>query len=394
MKKSLMLTIILILISVFSLNYYNYLRYSRATNDFVNGVISEIKRSYPQVSEEEILKLVNNTEIGKENILKDYGFSSNDISILNAVTKTYHQSVIVSIILTSFIVIIIIALNVFSYYKQKKELRKIIIYLKKLNRGIYNLEIIDNKEEITSELKSEIYKTTIMLREKALKELDDKKKLKDSLANISHQLKTPLTSILIMLDNLSDEDMDKVKRLEFLNDIKSQIENINFLILSMLKLSKFDANVIKFNSDKIIAQKLFIEVLKNVDIIRDLKDINIHVKGSSNVSFNGDFKWELEAFTNIIKNAIEHTPNSRNIYINYEENNVFTKIIIVDEGKGVDSKQINHIFDRFFKGDDTTENNFGIGLALAKEIIEHDKGSIRVSNDLEKGAKFVIKFYH
>jgi len=188
----------------------------------------------------------------------------------------------------------------------KKEINNIINYLKEINLGKYDLDILDNSEGLISELKNEVYTTTIMLREKTLKETQDKANLKDTLSDISHQLKTPLTSILIMLDNLLNEQMDKKTRQEFLNDIKYQIENINFLILAMLKLSRLDANVINFKKEKINVQKLIIDCLKNLDVLRDLKDINIHVKGQKSVTFVGDYKWELEAITNILKNALEN----------------------------------------------------------------------------------------
>lgn len=394
MKKNTIITIILIIVTFLALNYYNYLNYSRVVNRFVNNVAEEIKINYPNVNEDNIIKIINSHNNYNTNYLKDYGFLESDISILKSMNKQYIESTIISSVILGVLIILILIINIIKYRKDKEELNNIIMYLKKLNRGIYDLEIIDNKEGLASELKSEIYKTTIMLQEKALQELDDKKKLKDSLSNISHQLKTPLTSILIMLDNLSEEGIDKKTQKEFLEDMKKQIENINFLILAMLKLSRFDANVIKFNKEEINVKKFFWDSIKNVDILRDLKDINIHVKSANDIVFNGDYKWELEALTNILKNAIEHTEELKNVYLTSEDNSIYLKIIIEDEGEGISEEDIKHIFERFYKGKNSSENNFGIGMSLAKEIIERDNGKISVSKRKEGGTKFVIKYYH
>ena len=392
MKKNVIITIIIMALFTIVLNYSNYLMYSKSVNDFVNNVLEEIKTNHPEINDEEIIKIINDQKSYELNSLKNYGFSESDTAYLKGMRIDYKNSVYLSISLILIFIVIVIIVNNISEYKRKKEINNIINYLKKINLGKYDLDILDNSEGLISELKNEVYTTTIMLREKTLKETQDKANLKDTLSDISHQLKTPLTSILIMLDNLLNEQMDKNTRQEFLNDIKYQIENINFLILAMLKLSRLDANVINFKKEKINVQKLIIDCLKNLDVLRDLKDISIHVKGQKSVTFVGDYKWELEAITNILKNALEYTPEHKNIFIMYEDNSIYTKIVIHDEGPGLNSEDAKNIFKRFYKGKNSSNNNFGIGMSLAKEIIEHDNGSIKAYND--NGTKFVIKYYH
>ena len=193
-----------------------------------------------------------------------------------------------------------------------------------------------------------------------------------------------------MIDTLIIEDVDEVKRIEYLKDIRSQIENINFLIIALLKLSRFDANVVVFEKNKIIVKNLIMDVLKNVDILRELNSVSIHTKGKSDVSFIGDYKWECEAITNIVKNAIEYAKDEKNVYIIYEDKQVYNEIKIINDGT-ITNEDKENIFKRFYKKNNN-DNNFGIGLSLAKEIIEKDKGTIRVECKNNKTI-FILKYY-
>ena len=193
-----------------------------------------------------------------------------------------------------------------------------------------------------------------------------------------------------MIDTLIIEDVDEVKKVEYLKDIRSQIENINFLIIALLKLSRFDANVVVFEKNKIIVKNLIMDVLKNVDILRELNSVSIHTKGKSDVSFIGDYKWECEAITNIVKNAIEYAKDEKNVYIIYEDKQVYNEIKIINDGT-ITYEDKENIFKRFYKKNNN-DNNFGIGLSLAKEIIEKDKGTIRVECKNNKTI-FILKYY-
>ena len=195
---------------------------------------------------------------------------------------------------------------------------------------------------------------------------------------------------MLMIDTLIMEDVDEVKRIEYLKDIRSQIENINFLIIALLKLSRFDANVVVFEKEKIIIKDLIMDVLKNVDILRELNGVSIHTKGKSDVSFIGDYKWECEAITNIVKNAIEYAKDNKDVYIIYENKNVYNEIRIINDGIITDEDKKN-IFKRFYKKNNNG-NNFGIGLSLAKEIVEKDNGTIRVECKDNKTI-FILKYY-
>ncbi len=387
-------TVIVLFVTTIAITYYEYQTYSHLTNEFVSDVVDLIDENYPNIDTSEVIEIINSSDYeNNSDILTSYGFTDSDLSILASLENQFHEQLLINIIIIVIFGAIII-LGIYLYnLKNKRELDNLIKYLKELNRGNYNLQIDLNSEGTLSILKNEIYTTTIMLREKAEKELVDKQNLKDSLTNISHQLKTPLTSISLLVDNLCDEDVPASLQKEFLGDIKTQIDSINYLIIVLLKLSRFDANVITFKEEKINVKNLCIDVLKHIDALRDVKSITIHINGSSNVTFTGDYKWEFEALSNILKNCLKYTSENKNIYVSFKETNMFTEIIIQDEGKGMNKEEKRRIFERFYKGENSSNNNFGIGMSLAREIINKDNGKIKVDSTPDIGSTFKIRYY-
>lgn len=388
--KKIWLWFISTLVLILFTSYINYCYYAKNINNFVGSIVDTITEKYPEVDEKEIIDLINSEKFTNNNVLKKYGFVDSDISYLKSIKNTYNKNLIIN---TTIFVLFEIVFFVVSYNKKKKqddEINNLTNYLKRINEGIYDLEILDNTEGDLSILKNEIYTTTISLKKIYEHEYDERIKIKDNLANISHQLKTPLTAIMLMIDTLIIEDVDEVKKVEYLKDIRSQIENINFLIIALLKLSRFDANVVVFEKEKIIIKDLIMDVLKNVDILRELNGVSIHTKGKSDVSFIGDYKWECEAITNIVKNAIEYAKDNKDVYIIYEDKNVYNEIRIINDGIITDEDKKN-IFKRFYKKNNNG-NNFGIGLSLAKEIVEKDNGTIRVECKDNKTI-FILKYY-
>lgn len=392
--KIITITFIVLFVTTIAITYYEYQTYSRLTNEFVSDVVDLIDENYPNIDTSEVIEIINSSDYeNNSDILTSYGFTDSNLSILASLENQFHEQLLINIIIIVIFGAIII-LGIYLYnLKNKRELDNLIKYLKELNRGNYNLQIDLNSEGTLSILKNEIYTTTIMLREKAEKELVDKQNLKDSLTNISHQLKTPLTSISLLVDNLCDEDVPASLQKEFLGDIKTQIDSINYLIIVLLKLSRFDANVITFKEEKINVKNLCIDVLKHIDALRDVKNITIHINGSNNVTFIGDYKWEFEALSNILKNCLEYTSENKNIYVSFKETNMFTEITIQDEGKGMSKEEKRRMFERFYKGENSSNNNFGIGMSLAKEIINKDNGKIKVDSTPGIGSTFKIRYY-
>ena len=389
-KKYILSLIILLIFNVsliFILNRYEYKMYTKNYNDKINTIISNIKNKYPNIEESDIIEIINNEE-DSEDILSKYGIDS-----ITKNDKVNNKLRIISlIIIITFDSLIILIFYLYDKNKSKK-IKEITKMISKINNRQFDIDINDFNEGELSILKNEISKTTIMLRQVADNSVKDKLNLKDSLEDISHQLKTPLTSITIMIDNILDNpDMDEKTRKKFLINIKREILNINFLVMSLLKLSKFDANVVKFNKESVYLKDIIIESIKNVSMIKELKNITIKVSGDDNIKLLCDFKWQIESITNILKNSIEHTSEYGTVEVNYSENKLYTRILIKDNGKGIDSDDLPHIFDRFYKGKNGSNDSFGIGLSLSKTIIEKEGGSITVKSTPNIGTIFTIKY--
>lgn len=389
-KKYILSLIILLIFNVsliFILNRYEYKMYTKNYNDKINSIISNIKNKYPNIEESDIIEIINNEE-DSEDILSKYGIDS-----ITKNDKVNNKIRIISlIIIITFDLLIILIFYLYDKNKSKK-IKEITKMISKINNRQFDIDINDFNEGELSILKNEISKTTTMLRQVADNSVKDKLNLKDSLGNISHQLKTPLTSITIMIDNILDNpDMDEKTRKKFLINIKREILNINFLVMSLLKLSKFDANVVKFNKESVYLKDIIIESIKNVSMIKELKNITIKVSGDDNIKLLCDFKWQVESITNILKNSIEHTSEYGTVEVNYSENKLYTRILIKDNGKGIDSDDLPHIFDRFYKGKNGNADSFGIGLSLSKTIIEKEGGSITVKSTPNIGTIFTIKY--
>ncbi len=375
------------------LNIYEYKTYTKNFNNKISAIINVIKKDYPKITDKEIIKIINNDKIETNDFFNKYGIDVNNKSILIKNDRDYHKFLAINLSFLTITVVILLIIYIRYNYKKEKDIKDIIKCIEQINKKNYEIQIDSISEDELSILKNEIYKTTIMLKEAAENSSKDKLNLKKSLEDISHQLKTPLTSILVMLDNIiEDSNMEEKIRNDFIVDIKRNVLNINFLVQSLLKLSKFDANTIHFVKQENDLKTIVEESIKNVSTLCDLRNINIKLNIKENSKIICDDKWQIEALTNIIKNAIEHSKNNSNIIINIENNNVYSMIEVIDFGEGIAKKDIKHIFERFYKCKNTKTDSIGIGLALAKTIIEEDKGTISVeSNKLE--TKFIVKYY-
>ena len=384
---------ICLFVSFLALNIYEYKTYTNNFNNKIGAIINVIKDKYPEITDKEVITILNSNDFESNDFFTKYGIDIDNKSVLLNNDKDYHTFLIVNM---SFLALsIVILLIVFIRYNHKKEndIKEIIKCIEQINKKNYELQIDSMSEDELSILKNEIYKTTIMLKESAENSNKDKMNLKKSLEDISHQLKTPLTSILVMLDNIiEDPDMDINVRNDFIRDIKRNVVNINFLVQALLKLSKFDANTVHFIKKEYNLKNIINESIKNVSTLCDLRNINIELNIKNDSKIICDFKWQVEAITNILKNSIDHSKDNQKVIINVENNNVYSTVEIKDYGDGISKKDISHIFERFYKGENATSDSIGIGLGLAKTIIEEDNGNISVDSN-ENGTQFVIKYF-
>lgn len=371
------------------LNDKNRIRY----NQTLNSIIYQVSIKYPLVNNKDIIEILDGKVIS-QNVLKEYGIDIDDDYLILNSKKDYIQSLIINNTIIIIFIILFILISFINKKNQSKKIKEITNLIEQINRKNYYLNIDNNTEDELSILKNEIYKTTIMLKEEAYNSNKDKDNIKKSIEDISHQLKTPLTSISIMLDNIIDDpDMDANVRNDFINDINREINNINFLVKSLLKLSRFDINAVNYNNDFNNIKLIVNKVVNNVSTLSDLKNIKIDLNIKNDFNIYCDFNWQVEALTNIVKNSIEHSFKDKNIIINASDEKLYSKIEITNYGIGINDKDIKHIFDRFYKGENSNEDSFGIGLSLAKTIIEKNNGKISVLSKKNDKTTFTIKYY-
>ena len=393
--------VILTIVTSILITIQTYNQYKKVTitaNKKIADIIGIMMQQEPEIDTRKIIEILNSQQNSEEYQegqaeLEKYGIDINETNSILLVQKKMKQNLISNIILIIIFNILWMIIT-FTYLKKRdRKIKQITEYINEIKNRKYDLDINENSEDELSNLKNELYKITVMLREESEISKKDKENIKMSVEDISHQLKTPLTSITIMLDNLKDNpNMDENIKQKFIFEISKQVDWINWLVISMLKLSKLDANVVQFYEEKINLKRFIDEIIKNLEIPIEIKNQQIVIEGNENASFIGDYKWQQEAVTNIIKNCIEHNKDNGNIFIKYEENTLFTKIIVRDEGEGISREDLKHIFERFYKGKNSSENSVGIGLALAKNIIEKNNGMISCKSELDKGTEFVIKY--
>lgn len=394
-RKTIILGIIVIMLSTgifWVINNIQYRKYLKIVNAKIDNIISQVIEKYPDITEEAVLKILKNNETPESSILEKYGYTP-DISYIKTLGEQIETNKKQNIALV--IILGTVSLGIYLIYviTQEKKIAEINEYIKQINNKNYILKIEENDNGELSKLRNELYKKTVLLKETAEISEKEKENLSTAIADISHQLKTPLTSIRIMLDNIQDDpDMEKEVREDFLIEISKQIDWISSLVVALLKIAKFDAGTIKMENNEINAKNLIDNIVSNLAILMELKNIEIITNVDEKATFIADYKWQQEALTNILKNAIEHSKHNSRIYITVENTNLFLKIIIKDEGSGIDKEDLKHIFQRFYKAKNSSENSIGIGLPLAKAIIEQSNGYIKVETKYGEGTSFEVKY--
>lgn len=278
-----------------------------------------------------------------------------------------------------------------STYLRYKKITALSSTVNKLLHGDYSVSFESYAEGELSILQSEIYKMTIRLREQHQKLINDKVYLADSIADISHQIRTPLTSINLVVQFLSEPNLTDERRIELTRELRRLLSRIDWLIVALLKISKLDAGTVKFQRDNLTLKELLDQACSPLLIPFELRGQDLIINAEGN--FVGDVAWTCEAIGNIVKNCMEHTPAGGKVEIDACENAIYTEIIIKDTGCGIDEEDILHIFERFYKGKDSGDNSFGIGLALARMIITSQNGTLKAENQPSSGAMFTIRFY-
>ena len=241
-------------------------------------------------------------------------------------------------------------------------------------------------------LQTQLRKLLVKLRQNSVRDQEDKAFLRDSIADISHQLRTPMTSLNLIAAMLPDVGVDSVRQRELQQQLNQLLQRIDWLVDALLNLAKIDAGTAYFRRNTLDAAQVLRQAAKPLEIALEIREITLQVTGSG--SYTGDGAWSAEALGNILKNCMEHVPQGGKILVEISQTPLYTQLCLQDTGPGFAPDDLPHLFERFYKGHNAAANSFGIGLALAQRIISAQNGTIRAQNAPEGGALFTVRFYH
>ena len=330
-----------------------------------------------------MINLFKNSEVKKAFLLM---IIIGSVASIICICINVYAGVLMSITLFSVLLIYYV-----STCKRYKRISSLAADIDKILHGDDLVSLDSYSEGELAILQSEIYKMTVRLREQQQKLIKDKIYLADSIADISHQIKTPLTSINLLVQLLSEPQLDNERKQQIIRDLYGLLSRIDWLIITLLKISKLDAGTICFKKEKVSLEALIRKATEPLLVPVELKEQTLIVNASGD--FCGDVHWSCEAIANIVKNCMEHTENGGAITIEATENVLYSQIVICDTGKGISTDDMPHIFERFYKGKDSDEKSFGVGLALSRMIIVGQNGTVKAENNSPNGAKFTIRFY-
>lgn len=299
-------------------------------------------------------------------------------------------------ILSICLSVIIIALVIYiiaDKIKRKKELDEMIEFLAKVQDREAFPDLDTEAEGKIYILRSEIYKLASALQEQYSREVRKNTYMAEMLSNISHQIKTPLTSINLMTDNLKNGNLDESQRRRCIANIEDQADHITWLVRTLLTLAEIDAGVIVLKDEQVNVKELIDGIISGIAIEADIKDVTLDVTVPSGIELICDKRWTTEAFLNIIRNSFQHTEAGGTIKITAEESNLSVEVRIEDDGCGISKKDLPNIFKRFYHGEHSDPNSNGIGLSLSQQIFTLQNGMIECESEEGKGTSFKIKMY-
>ena len=363
------------------------------------GAIAErVVARNPEI-EKEIIPLITK-EVSKEEavkgstFLKQYGLTQGlENELFPYVSSTIIGNNYSIILIFIFMAVSLFILNYFQYSYFYKRIRRLTKAAKKVVEGDYEISINENKEGDFSKLAISFNSMRGIIRSNISDLRREKQFLVDLLSDISHQLKTPLSSVILYNDIMASNELSLKQRSEFLLNNQNQLEKMNWMIKNILKLAKLDAKAIEIVKEKQSLNETLIDAIDSLESKSLEAQVAIVFKDEEEISFEHDRLWLEEALINIIKNAIEHTLPGGNIKLGLVENPLYIRIIIEDTGEGIMDSDLPHVFKRFYKAKTVRKTeSIGTGLALSKSIVEAHNGIIEVQSKVKVGTKFSITF--
>ncbi|WP_283684893.1 sensor histidine kinase [Parablautia sp. Marseille-Q6255] len=375
-------SLIAVAVSVLLVSYH----YSQLQFDLLNAVCGEVVEQEPEA--EKIISAAlkeytggNSDGVREDDILSALGYRTSDFSGL-----TDEQNII--FVTTGFMVGIL--LFVFTFLCRNKieimRIRALAEYLEQVNIGKAVVLSASGEDEF-SKLEDEIYKTVTSLYQTKDLAVQAKNHYAENLSNIAHQIKTPITAISLSVQRM-EQDSDS----KYLKQVEKQLLRLTYLEEALLVLSRIDAGTLFLHKDEVDVFTLLVLAADNLQELSEGSGTTVDIPELGEMLVIANLDWTMEAIMNLMKNCIEHSPGGT-IHCSYAQNPLYTEILIWDNGEGFVEEDIPHLFERFYRGQNANEGGIGIGLALSKEIIERQNGTIRAKNVPDGGAFFEIRFY-
>lgn len=289
----------------------------------------------------------------------------------------------------------VLTLTVSMIYRrqQRQYVARLCDDVDRILRGAEHVTLNTFEEGELSILASEIQKMTVRLREQNTALQHEQQFMKESLEDISHQLRTPLTSMMLVVGILRKPDLSRQQQTENLQELFTLLSRMQWLIETLLTLSRLDAGAVRFQTETIDCRTLIREAFAPISIALELKDITVQIETEGEPQFQGDFQYCTEGLSNLLKNCMEHTPPGGTITVKATENAIYTGILITDSGSGIAEADLPHLFERFYRGSDFAKNGYGIGLAFARKVFTAQHGSLQAGNAKPHGAQFDLRIY-
>lgn len=303
------------------------------------------------------------------------------------------HSLIVSVVILSCLVVGFLAAEYVEKRKINKQISELTEYITKVQDFCELPQMKDCSEGSMRILQSEIYKVVTILREQYALENRQKKYMSDMMSDISHQFKTPLTAVSLMTELLQGAEVTEEQRIEYASKIDAQINKMTWLIRNMLTLSQIEAGVLEMKFEQQSLKLILDDISDSLDVMAEMAEVDLTINISDEIFVTADRHWLREALSNIIKNCIEHTSAGGHVNVKAERNNLKVILTVEDDGEGIAPEYLPHIFERFYKAGNTSPNSVGIGLAMAKQIINSHNGRVEVTSEPDKGTKFTVTFW-
>ena len=359
--------------------------------DVTDSLVTEIVRQYPDVEEETIRQMTSDGVASqKESVLKKYGIEEDNF--LPKRTGGNQQVMIVGGVTGILFLVCAGCVGIFLYAmkRQRKQIEELEQYCEEVLQETATLDLRDNEEGRFSLLKNKVYDITVLLREKNQLLEKNKKETERLIADISHQLKTPITS-LRMTNEILYMDMSSEKRMRFLDNMQADLLKIEWFVKTILHLAKLDSKTLTLKREETMAAELSEKMIDSFKIFCEVSGCRIASSGEEDITLWCDKKWLLEALHNILKNALEH--GAAHIALLWSENNLYTKLEITDDGEGIEKEELPHIFERFYKMKGSREDSMGLGMAFTKSMIAYQNGEVKVKSKKGEGTTFIVKIY-